>query len=139
MLSSSRKSYSKSVFLQTQSRGPMDTGCLSLLGRFTSNSEALSGLRLKRLRDKIIKCQMLMCRSQWSHGLRHELSSPAPTLRSCFRIPLGAWMFVCVLCAFILRLPRVKASKNTSTVIPASRKRRQKENPEVSVIQCQQT
>jgi hypothetical protein len=27
-------------------------------------------------------------RSQWSHGLRHELSSPAPTLRSWVRIPL---------------------------------------------------
>jgi hypothetical protein len=37
-------------------------------------------------------------------------------------------MFVCVLCAFILCLPRVEAGKNTSTVIPASRKRRQKGN-----------
>jgi hypothetical protein len=41
-------------------------------------------------------------------------------------------MFVCVLCAFILCLPRVEAGKNTSTVIPASRKRRQKGNPIVS-------
>jgi hypothetical protein len=41
-------------------------------------------------------------------------------------------MFVCVLCAFILYLPRVEAGKNTSTVIPVSRKRRQKENPVVS-------
>jgi hypothetical protein len=41
-------------------------------------------------------------------------------------------MFVCVLCAFILYLPRVEAGKNTSTVIPASRKRRQKGNPVVS-------
>jgi hypothetical protein len=41
-------------------------------------------------------------------------------------------MFVCVLCAFILCLPRVEAGKNTSTVIPASRKRRQKGNPVVS-------
>jgi hypothetical protein len=41
-------------------------------------------------------------------------------------------MFVCVLCAFILCVPRVEASKNTSTVIPASRKRRQKGNPVVS-------
>jgi hypothetical protein len=38
-------------------------------------------------------------------------------------------MFVCVLCAFVLCLPRVGAGKNTSTVIPASRKRRQKGNP----------
>jgi hypothetical protein len=40
--------------------------------------------------------------------------------------PTEAWMFVCVLCEFILFLPRVEAGKNTSTVIPASRKRRQK-------------
>jgi hypothetical protein len=31
-----------------------------------------------------------------------------------------------------MNLPRVEAGKNTSTVIPASRKRRQKENPVVS-------
>jgi hypothetical protein len=41
-------------------------------------------------------------------------------------------MFVCVLCAFFLCLPRVEAGKNTSTVIPTSRKRRQKGNPVVS-------
>jgi hypothetical protein len=41
-------------------------------------------------------------------------------------------MFVCVLCAFIQCLPRVEAGKNTSTVIPASRKRRRKVNPVVS-------
>jgi hypothetical protein len=39
---------------------------------------------------------------------------------------------VCVLCAFILCLLRVEAGKNTSTVIPASRKRGQKGNPIVS-------
>jgi hypothetical protein len=41
-------------------------------------------------------------------------------------------MFVRVLCVFILCPPRVEAGKNTSTVIPASRKKRQKENPVVS-------
>jgi hypothetical protein len=41
-------------------------------------------------------------------------------------------MEVSVLCAFILCLPRVEAGKNTSTVIPASRKRQQKGNPVVS-------
>jgi hypothetical protein len=41
-------------------------------------------------------------------------------------------MFVCVLFAFILCLPRVEASKNTSTIISASRKRRRKGNPVVS-------
>jgi hypothetical protein len=68
-------------------------------------------------------------RSQWPRGLRHELSTPGPTLRSWVRIPLEAWMFVC---AFILCLPRVEAGKNTSTVIPASRNRRRKGNPVVS-------
>jgi hypothetical protein len=33
-------------------------------------------------------------RSQWPRGLRHELSSPARTLRSWARIPLEAWMSV---------------------------------------------
>jgi hypothetical protein len=70
-------------------------------------------------------------RSQWPRGLRHELSSPAPTL-SWVRILLEAWMFLCDLCAFILCLPRVEAGKNTSTVIPASHKRRREGNPVVS-------
>jgi hypothetical protein len=41
-------------------------------------------------------------------------------------------MIVCVLRVFILCLARVEAGKNTSTVIPASRKRRQKGSPVVS-------
>jgi hypothetical protein len=41
-------------------------------------------------------------------------------------------MFLSVLCASFLFLPRVEAGKNTSTVVPASRKRRQKGNPVVS-------
>jgi hypothetical protein len=35
-------------------------------------------------------------RSQWSCGLIHELFLPAQTLGSWFRIPLEAWMSVCV-------------------------------------------
>jgi hypothetical protein len=41
-------------------------------------------------------------------------------------------MFLCVLCAFILCPPCVEAGKNTSTLIPASRKRRREGNPVVS-------
>jgi hypothetical protein len=41
-------------------------------------------------------------------------------------------MFVCVLCAFMMYLPRVEKGKNNSTVIPASRKRRQKGKSVVS-------
>jgi hypothetical protein len=39
---------------------------------------------------------MIMCRSQWSRGLGHELSSLARTLGSWVRILLKAWMSVCV-------------------------------------------
>jgi hypothetical protein len=35
-------------------------------------------------------------RSQWPRGVRHELSSPRRTLGSSVRIPLEAWMSVCV-------------------------------------------
>jgi hypothetical protein len=41
-------------------------------------------------------------RSQWPRGLRHELSSPARTLRLWVRIPLEAWMSVCVYYVFVL-------------------------------------
>jgi hypothetical protein len=36
--------------------------------------------------------------SQWSRGLRHELSSPARTLGTWVRIPLKTWMSVFILC-----------------------------------------
>jgi hypothetical protein len=43
-------------------------------------------------------CSILfMSRSQWPRGLRHELSSPAPTLRSWVRIPLRHGC-LCVFC-----------------------------------------
>jgi hypothetical protein len=35
-------------------------------------------------------------RTQWPHGLRHEPSSPAGTLGSWVRIPLEAWISLCV-------------------------------------------
>jgi hypothetical protein len=40
--------------------------------------------------------------SQWSRGLRHEPSSPARTRRSWVRIPLEAWMSVCVYSVSVL-------------------------------------
>jgi hypothetical protein len=39
----------------------------------------------------------ITCRSQWPSGLRHELFSPAPTLRSWVRIPHRHGC-LCVLC-----------------------------------------
>jgi hypothetical protein len=41
------------------------------------------------------------CHSQWPRGLRNKLSSLARTLGSWIRIPLKAWMFVCV-CLFCI-------------------------------------
>jgi hypothetical protein len=41
----------------------------------------------------------IFCRSQWSRGVRHELSSPVRTLGSCVRIPLEAQMSVCFCCS----------------------------------------
>jgi hypothetical protein len=37
-----------------------------------------------------------------TRGLRHEMSSPAWTLGSWFRIPIETWMFVCVYSVFVL-------------------------------------
>jgi hypothetical protein len=49
------------------------------------------------------------CRSQWPHGLRHELSWLAGTLGSWVRIPLKAWMSVCVYSVFVLFCVQVEA------------------------------
>jgi hypothetical protein len=43
---------------------------------------------LPMIDEKIIHTVVVTCRSQWSRSLRHELSLPARTLRSCVRIPL---------------------------------------------------
>jgi hypothetical protein len=49
------------------------------------------------------------CRSQWPRGLRHELSSPAQILGSWVRIPLGAWISVCVYPMIVLSCVQVAA------------------------------
>jgi hypothetical protein len=49
------------------------------------------------------------CRSQWQRGLRHELSPPAQTLGSWVRIPLEAWMSVCIYSVFVLSYAQVAA------------------------------
>jgi hypothetical protein len=41
-------------------------------------------------------------RSQRPHDLRHEPSSPARTVGSWIRIPLNAWMSLCVYSVFVL-------------------------------------
>jgi hypothetical protein len=45
--------------------------------------------RLKEVRSRT-------CQSQWPRALKHEPSSPARALGSWIRIPLEAWMSVCV-------------------------------------------
>jgi hypothetical protein len=46
-------------------------------------------------------------RSQWPHGLRHELPPPAQTLGYWVRIPHGTWMSVCVNSVFVLSFVQV--------------------------------
>jgi hypothetical protein len=49
-----------------------------------------------------ITTTLLQSRSQWTRGLKHERSSPTRTLGSWVRIPLEAWMSVCVYSLFVL-------------------------------------
>jgi hypothetical protein len=49
-----------------------------------------------RRRGRIRRTYELPRRSQWPRSLRYEPSSPARTLGSWVRIPLEAWMSVCV-------------------------------------------
>jgi hypothetical protein len=57
-----------------------------------------------------------LCRSQRPRGLRHELSSPAQTLGSWVRIPLEAWMSVCVYSAFVLSCVQVAALRRDNSL-----------------------
>jgi hypothetical protein len=57
----------------------------------------------------IFNSSLIISRSQWLCGLRHELSSLAQTLGSWVRIPLEAWMHVCVYSVFLLFCVQVAA------------------------------
>jgi hypothetical protein len=54
------------------------------------------------LRHLICTIWMSASRSQWPHGLRQQVSSPAGTLGSCVRSPLKAWTPVCVYCVRVV-------------------------------------
>jgi hypothetical protein len=56
----------------------------------------------RRFVRRIYTWEQGFCLSQRPRGLRHEPSSPARTLGSCVRIPLKAWMSVCVYSVFVL-------------------------------------
>jgi hypothetical protein len=43
-----------------------------------------------------VTLSVIECWSQWPCGLRHKPSSSSWTLGSLVRIPLKAWVFVCV-------------------------------------------
>jgi hypothetical protein len=58
---------------------------------------------------------LILRRSQWPRGLRNELSSPAQTLGSWVRIPLEAWMFVCVHSVFVLSCKQVVALRRADS------------------------
>jgi hypothetical protein len=45
---------------------------------------------------------LMLCQWQRPRCLRHDTSSPARTLESCVRIPLKAWISVCVYSVFVL-------------------------------------
>jgi hypothetical protein len=56
-----------------------------------------------QFRSLVFNCDICdFGRSTWPRGLRHKLSSPARTLGSWVRIPLKAWMSVCIYSVFVL-------------------------------------
>jgi hypothetical protein len=59
-----------------------------------------------------------MRRSQWPRGVRHELSSFARTLGLWLRIPLQAWMSVCVYSVFVLGSGLATGSSLVQGVLP---------------------
>jgi hypothetical protein len=52
--------------------------------------------------DCLCSISVIIRRSQWLRGLRHEPFAPVRTLGSWVRIPLEAWMSVCVYSVFVL-------------------------------------
>jgi hypothetical protein len=54
-------------------------------------------------------CNLWGCMSQGPRGPRHELSSPAKTLGSWVRIPLEAWVSLCVYSVLVLSCVQVVA------------------------------
>jgi hypothetical protein len=54
--------------------------------------------------NHLVYMHVCVCPSQWPRGLRHELSSLARILGSWVRIPIKAWLFVCVhlFCVYVV-------------------------------------
>jgi hypothetical protein len=64
--------------------------------------EKHGGTNRKMHRGKFYYCSYRLSRLQWSRGLRLKPSLPTRTLRSWVRIPLKAWMSVCLYSLFVL-------------------------------------
>jgi hypothetical protein len=65
-------------------------------------------------------------RLQWALGLKHELSSPSQTLGSWVRMPLKAWMSVCVYSVFVLSCVQIAALRRADQGIEKAAKVQQK-------------
>jgi hypothetical protein len=88
----------------------------SLFTAFTFLSLSLFHLVLNscgRKDTKITYRTVRISPPQWPRGLRHEPSSPGRTLGSWVRIPLEAWMSVCVYSVFVLFFVLVAALRLT--------------------------
>jgi hypothetical protein len=59
-------------------------------------------VKLNAIQTVVFRVVIRMSPSQWPLGLRHEPSSPARILGSGVRVPLEAWMSVCVYSVFVL-------------------------------------
>jgi hypothetical protein len=75
------------------------------------NADASIVCTLRRVGSWFVKVVLVPCIntvyrwiswSQWLCDLRHEPSSPARTLGSWVRIPLEAWISLCIYCVFVL-------------------------------------
>jgi hypothetical protein len=59
--------------------------------------------------NKMYIARHILCQPQWPSGLSHEESSLSQTLGSWVRIPLKAWISVCVYSVFVLFCVQVAA------------------------------